>query len=454
MEKCLSIIPIPLFAMSTKRYLGLLLIVPLLTFSLASTFTTISPANALIKRDYYYLNDQHLTARYGNTIVCGDHICAPGEWEKLQVQLTAAQLKGEKTSPAPTVPSVSAPVPSTAPPSPTVTQPTPSTGPVLTLSNANLPLVIPLVRGLYDGKDVFYISTEASDSDVANALTKFTGFPVTFAPALSKTPDSALAQIYVFKNGISGGGVLGFQPNVVDSIPTEAKYSPLWKINFVEWKDPSKATLLGSDDDIADAASKGLVTITPTDVVVNCPIIQWSGDKEGTVPAGHMQIRSDTTLTDTTPYGGGQVLNIDTQKMQVTFVAHRGFAPDGSTIYYIVTDTVMADPAKMMGVILANKTQATFASSASSDLYQFGNGIKGTGPMGFQPGIGSTKPGDQFYSPMWRISVISWNDPSKATLLENSHDITSHSDQTKIMSMNMVVNCPFFSADTVFSHMK
>jgi hypothetical protein len=36
-------------------------------------------------------------------------------------------------------------------------------------------------------------------------------------------------------------------------------------------------------------------------------------------------------------YGGAQVLNIDIKKMQVTFVAHRGFAPYGSTIYYIAT---------------------------------------------------------------------------------------------------------------------
>ena len=52
----------------------------------------------------------------------------------------------------------------------------------------------------------------------------------------------------------------------------------------------------------------------------------------------HLQVRENKTLTDESPYGGGQVLDIDTNKMQVTFVAHRGFAPDGSTIYYIATD--------------------------------------------------------------------------------------------------------------------
>ncbi|MDE1765614.1 MAG: hypothetical protein KGI27_04960 [Thaumarchaeota archaeon] len=435
-----------------KRYLGLLLIIPLLTVTLSTAFTA-TPANALTPRDYSYLNDNHLTVLTGNTKVCGDHICAPGEWEKLQASLTNAQLGNQGGRNAPkaitSIPSVS-----TAPPLSTAAAPPANAAPVLTLSNANLPLVIPLTKGLYDGKDVFYISTDTSDSDMASTLSKYTNFPVNFASALGKAPDAALANIYVFKNGVKGSGIMGFQSEVFDAIPTDPAYSPLWKVNYVEWNDPSKATVLGSDDDISSAQTNGLVTITPTNIVVNCPIVQWGGNKDGTIPAGSMQVRSDTTLTDTTPYGGGQVLNIDTQKMQVTFVAHRGFGPDGSTIYYIVTDTVMADPAKMMGVILANKTQATFSSSASSDLFQFGNGIKGTGPMGFQAGIGSTKPGDQFYSPMWRISVISWNDPSTAAVLENSHDIATHSDQTKIMPMNMIVNCPFFSADTVFSHTK
>jgi hypothetical protein len=431
--------------MTKIRYLGILLILPLLTVTVAS-FTELPQVSALTKRDNTAPNDQHCTARIscaGQPKVCGDHTCSSGEYSRIQEQLHKIQGTKVTGKKIPTQSQTSTRESSTT-----------QSGSVLKLTDANLPIVIPLVRGLYDGKDVFYITTEASDSDTASMVSKFTNFPITFAPALTKAPDSSLAQIYIFKNGVKGTGILGFQPNVVDSIPGDSKYSPLWRVNFVEWKDQSAATILGSDDDIQNAANQGKVTITQSKVVVNCPIISWSGNKEGTVPAGHMQIRADKTLTDMTPYGGGQVLNIDTQKMQVTFVAHRGFGPDGSTIYYIVTDTVMADPAKMMGVILANKTQATFTTSASSDLFQFGNGIKGTGPMGFQAGIGSTKPGDQFYSPIWRISVINWNDPSSATVLKSSSDITTHSDQTKIMPMNMVVNCPFFSADTVFAHAK
>jgi hypothetical protein len=36
------------------------------------------------------------------------------------------------------------------------------------------------------------------------------------------------------------------------------------------------------------------------------------------------------------------------------------------------------------------------------------NGINGTGPMGFQSGIGEAAPTDANYSPMWLISFIEW----------------------------------------------
>lgn len=100
------------------RYMGLLLIMPLLTVT--TIFTTVYPANALEKRDYTYLNDNHCTARFNcaGAQICGDHICAPGEWEKLQAKLTAAQLGhqgGRNATQAAVVPSTP-----TAPSTPTV----------------------------------------------------------------------------------------------------------------------------------------------------------------------------------------------------------------------------------------------------------------------------------------------------------------------------------------------
>lgn len=48
---------------------------------------TTSAMDNLIKRDFSFGGNQHLTASSGNTIVCGDHICAPGEWTMLQDDL-------------------------------------------------------------------------------------------------------------------------------------------------------------------------------------------------------------------------------------------------------------------------------------------------------------------------------------------------------------------------------
>ncbi|TLY07617.1 MAG: hypothetical protein E6K83_04870 [Thaumarchaeota archaeon] len=423
------------------RSLGVLLILPLLTVFLGAAFSDLPSANALQTRNMF--DDSHSTARFGSSPVCGDHICTPGEHSKMMQAMEHAQM-GKETKTAMTQPGQSMPQ--------AMPMESKDLGSVLKLSNANLPLVIPLVQGLYDGKDVFYITTEASDSNAASELTKFTNFPVTFAPALAKTPPTASANIYLFKNGIKGPGIMGFQPQVVDSIPGDAKYSPLWRVNVVEWKDPASATTLGSEDEVLTAESIGQVTVTFTHIVVNCPIVQWSGNKEGTIPAGHMKIRDG--ITESGAYGSAQVLNIDTQNMKITFVAHRGFGPDGSTIYYIATDASQKGPADMLGVVFANTTQGTISTSSSADLFQFSNGIAGSGPLGFQSGVGSSKAGDEFYSPMWRIQVVTWKDSSMATVLENSHDLTSKTDLITTAPAGFIVNCPFFSVETVYAHVK
>jgi hypothetical protein len=85
------------------------------------------------------------------------------------------------------------------------------------------------------------------------------------------------------------------------------------------------------------------------------------------------------------------------------------------------------------------------------------NGINGSGPMGFQAGIGAANPDDANYSPMWRISFIEWKDSSKARILETVSDITAMGQAemitiTPAINRTHVVNCPFFDQSTVFEH--
>jgi hypothetical protein len=305
------------------------------------------------------------------------------------------------------------------------------------LDKTNLPITLPLTQGYVGGNKVFYISTEASDKDLAAHLTNVTGTRVAFAPSLAKTPAGALANIYAFTNGIEGPGPIGFQPNVADSQPGDAKYSPLWRINMVEWQNGTTPKELKSEAEILAASQKGDVKVMPSELVVNCPFVQWEG--------GSLQVRADKALKDDSAYGGGQVLSIDTEKMTATFVAHRGFAPDGSTIYYIATDASVKEVADALGVTYVNKTGATLYSGASSDLWVFTNGIKGTGPMGFQASIASSDVDDAGYSPMWRIIATTWADAGHAEFLTSGKEVSSHvtSGDLSIKVAGVVANCPF-----------
>jgi len=305
------------------------------------------------------------------------------------------------------------------------------------LTETNLPVKIPLTRGFADGSEVFYISTEASDQDIASHLTNLTGFRVAYAPSLARAPASALANIYAFTNGIEGSGPLGFQSNVADSQPGDPEYSPLWRINMVEWQSDASPRELTSEEEILAAHQAGDVIVTPTEVVVNCPFVKWEG--------GSLQVREDKILTDDTAYGGGQVLEINSDELTVTFVAHRGFAPDGSTIYYIATDASVKEVADMLGVIYVNKTGETLLTGSSSDLWVFTNGIEGTGPMGFQASIAGSNVGEASYSPMWRIVAATWSVAGQAEFLTTAQRISAAgaSDNLTTEIAGVVVNCPF-----------
>ena len=324
-------------------------------------------------------------------------------------------------------------------------------GSVLRLSQANIALDIPLMKGYENGHEIFFIATDASDNKTAGMITNETGFKVNFAPILAQAPEAALLQAYVFTNGIQGKGPFGFQLPVVNAKPGDQGYSPLMQMNLVEWNQGVTARELKSVQEIMAAQQNGSLTVTKTNTIVNHPVIKWEG--------GSLKIKQDKNINDDTPYMEGQVLNIDTNNMIVTFVAHRGWGPDGKTIYYIVTDAAPEMPANMMGVPFAQADEIIATTPVVVDLLQFGKGIRGSGPMGFQSGIGAANPDDANYSPMWRISFIEWKDPSNARILENMHDVAAMQQAGLItvvpaMEGKHVVNCPFFEPSTVFEHQR
>ena len=315
--------------------------------------------------------------------------------------------------------------------------------PSLKLARANVPATIPLHAGFFEGELLHYIITDTNDETYASSISTKQNWKVELAPPLANAPESSLDDVYLFTNGISGEGIFGFQEEVFSSTPEQIEdYSALRMAHEISWKTGQNAEVLDSVELIKEAEEDGRIEIEKKEIVINMPQIVW--------PGGKMVVKEDKTLTSTTPYDGGQVLDINTQNMTVTFVAHRGWGPDGSTIYYIVTDATPKGPAEMMGVVDAPTAANLITNSAAVDLFQFMDGIKGSGPLGFQPGIAAAVPGDENYSPMWRIFMISWNEPENALVLETRSDIDKFQSDGLIsvnlarpMNSEHIVNCPF-----------
>lgn len=151
-------------------------------------------------------------------------------------------------------------------------------------------------EGFYEGKEVYYVSFDASAPDVA-ALEG-----VTFAPELNAAPGlgsndkkrSARSGIAPFANGQTGvdnpdrqglnSALLGEGDplNVVESLPDSNRYSPLWDVHIAVWTDAAIADgvvgLQTDFDDIEDLAEDGYIagpsgSFEAVGAIVNCPII-------------------------------------------------------------------------------------------------------------------------------------------------------------------------------------
>jgi len=307
------------------------------------------------------------------------------------------------------------------------------------LVKTTIPVKIPLHKGFFNGQPVFYIITDSSNNVEASQISDKQSWKVQLAPGLAHLTPTSLGMVYVFTNGIGGNGTRGFQDEVFSSIPSDKEYSPLSKEIQVTWNIGRSTAILNSTQQILDANMTGRVRLTTTDTAMNTPQIVW--------PSNQMNVRADKVLSDQTSYAAGQVLNIDTNNMTVTFVAHRGWGSIGQTIYYIVTSGTPKGPADMMGIQYA--PSLVNAASSARDLYHFTNGFIGAGPFGYQEGITSAQPHDSTYAPVCKLSLITWKDPQNAKILENMNDIDSEKsagnikvEEASVLNKDYIIDCP------------
>lgn len=310
--------------------------------------------------------------------------------------------------------------------------------PSILLSRLNVPVTIPTHKGLYNEQLVSYIITDSSDHDYAKKLSDLQDWKIKTASSLANVKPSQ--KIFVFTNGIGGDGLYGSQEEIFTTIPSKSDYNPLSSVVEVSWKKGQNAIRLDSADKVIEAHKGSRVDFHETGFVVNVPQIVW--------PDGQMKVRDNQVISDDLSFEGGQITAIDNKTMNVTFVAHRGWGPDGTTTYCIVAGATPLISAEMMGVVHSPNLSALNDSSIM-DVYHFQNGIKGTGPLGFQPGITSGLPGNENYSPIMRTHLVEWNSPESAKILESKSDVdyfVKNNEITvslaRLANSEYVVNCP------------
>jgi hypothetical protein len=87
-----------------------------------------------------------------------------------------------------------------------------------------------------------------------------------FGPIKLK-PGNKVAPLWSVTNGVED------QYNIVDVVPGQTGYTPLWGINLVTWKSDVTPRKLTSAAAVQKARSAGEVTVRAAGLVVNCPVI-------------------------------------------------------------------------------------------------------------------------------------------------------------------------------------
>lgn len=149
-----------------------------------------------------------------------------------------------------------------------------------TTADSGPTITMPLIPGWFEDQRVYYITTDASPAGAA--LDKNANYAPRLDDALPPRPKppemkTVIERIYGFPNG-EQPAVLPSAPEPIGAASSNQPYSPIWQIYAVEWLREDRVRELTSEAAVFEAEANGWVSITATDMVVNCAVV---ADAEG-----------------------------------------------------------------------------------------------------------------------------------------------------------------------------
>ncbi len=152
------------------------------------------------------------------------------------------------------------------------------------LVRAEVPVTLPLHEGILDDERVLYTITDSSDEDLADELTGKQEWPVSFAPPLAALLEPTEGagthepnRIHVFRNGVKGEGLEGYQVEVFGVAPGDGAYTPASSLVYVEWKRNLNPEILVSIEEIEQAVTDSRISLEEAGIVLNVPQVSWPG---------------------------------------------------------------------------------------------------------------------------------------------------------------------------------
>ena len=126
----------------------------------------------------------------------------------------------------------------------------------------------------------------------------------------------------------------------------------------------------------------------------------------------------------------------------------RGFG-DGGVVYFIHSETSDSKISELLTMMMGSPVITVPALGKApeamlANVYVFKNGLKGMGPLGFQPDIFDNLPGSEGYRPLRRISFVSWKAGASAKELKSVTELMQAKSRGEltVKRTGVVVNMP------------
>ena len=129
---------------------------------------------------------------------------------------------------------------------------------------------LPRLQAWVDGRRVDYVTTDISDAVMA-AQAGVNHVP-RLRDALGSGRASLTERVYKFSDGRQAS-VFPSAPAAPGAREPDRNYSPLWRLVLVAWKPGAAVRELRLEEAVLAAAEAGELSLTVTDIVVNCPIL-------------------------------------------------------------------------------------------------------------------------------------------------------------------------------------